>query len=71
MRFFRPRVYSGEMLFFRPRYNLPQFCNPLPVWAKVAPGRLELIEVADNHLGLVNGAGAEEIARRLASRLVA
>jgi len=63
---FRPRPYPGAITYFVPgvrRFHL--YADPLPVWRRVAKGRLTLKRVPGPHVGMVSGERAPILARQI------
>jgi acetoacetyl-CoA synthetase len=62
---YRPRRYDGKVVLFRSAERLDWFCDPLPVWQRVAPTRLEVVVLPADHRGLIEEPAVRLLAEAL------
>ncbi|KQV51925.1 non-ribosomal peptide synthetase/type I polyketide synthase [Massilia sp. Root335] len=67
LRSYRPQAYAGQVLLFCGTEGFaPQFGEPDLGWGALAKGGLELVMLPGDHHGVMTGASAQAMARRLA-----
>ena len=62
---FRPRRYDGMLTIFRAIERWPRFCDPLPIWRRLATDGLIIHEMPGNHFALMQGEGVRVLGRRI------
>ncbi|UVW28153.1 non-ribosomal peptide synthetase/type I polyketide synthase [Massilia sp. H6] len=66
LRSYQPQPWNGPLLLFAGTEGFgPQFNEPELGWRELAPGTLEVLAVPGDHHGVMVGASAQAIARRL------
>lgn len=68
-RAYRPGWYGGVVTFFRAGARPPDYCYPIPLWAEVVRGRLDICDVPGDHFAMIREPLVDVLARRLAERL--
>lgn len=66
---YRPSPYPGAVILFMATIRHRRFCDPLPVWFRVAKRGAEMIPVSGSHLKIVEEPSVALIASALLDRL--
>jgi acetoacetyl-CoA synthetase len=62
---YKPRPYSGRVVFFHAATRTDRLCDPLPTWRKVARGGLDVVSIPSDHMGLIQEPAVEQLAAAL------
>jgi acetoacetyl-CoA synthetase len=63
---YRPRPFNGSMTVFRATSRWPRYCDPLPVWKRLATGDVLVTNIPGSHRELIQEPSVSFIANAIA-----
>jgi acetoacetyl-CoA synthetase len=62
---YRPRLGAARVTFFRAAVRPPDYCYPIPTWARVSGGALSVCDVPGDHFTMIRPPHAQALARAM------